>query len=1618
MSKNIRYGWSQATLRPFDFDGDGRIDIAQLTPPEENSLKPWEPADDSVRVHVNVGDRFVPVATTAQTDKWWPGLAHITLSTPDKWWVKTDVQDLNGDGLPDMVGVHDGAVPAACEGELDGTAGFAICSTSPYVYRDGRDSIGQGVRLLRTIDNGRGATVEFEYGSSADRTGTDPLVVTSNGRLPQPIWLVRTMTVTSSQGAEPAVSDFRYVKPIFNPDRHGQWGFRGFGGVSTWEPMNASGARRRVYRRYAYQLDYSGRPLRTTVWDGDRLQTLEEIAWRQALIFGDDVESFYPINTRHYTCTSGGGLAGSMAGSSSASSAGGTISLDETSEEVTEDPYATEGGGGVLAGGASGIEMAEVGGGQSQSLLGGALTEEDCIAYGVLRRTTRRFVAITAESLSYSGIDPNLDLPTGGGVIPPASGTPIMYVQRGERLTDTIGPDPEIEVVPEDRGWVFGETLLYTAGRYELWGRTQTIYDGGGLGLPEVSRVWQNETEYAETTRTFDADTGNVLTVHEPSGLVTTTAYDSLELYPVTITPALSGANPPNLTVTYTHDVHTGLVTRQQGPAQPGKSTLPVVETAYDGEGRPTSVRRSFDSGSQYVTATVKALTYFDHAGDPLPHRVHVEELINRSAQTWIRRDATQDGLGRPIDESVVVGTGAATTSYEYDPAGNLITVTVPSPDGTGTAEYVYEHDALGRVIVSHQPGTPGYWQFGYDGKVVTRELRVADGSGLLLDELGLPTVAQRTTLTSDSFDRLRTVIEAGSPGADATWSYDYDPNDNMRHIVDADQIATTMEHDFVGHRQTVTRTDTGDTERTWQYDYDLAGNLVAEVMPFDGGELMIGDFTSTWAYDELGRVTSHRTASRGMTDTSRSFPASSGPGDLFTYHTYDQSGHGSGVGRLTHVELPFGSIDYDYSVEGLVTQEDRQFTITPDGPSGPSLSDARSYQVSYNALGQPLRVTHADDGATPTVTRTTYDERGLPLYVNRLVNVSGTEQPTLLARLVRNTAGVPTTRYSDFDQGQAWTYDPLGRVASHGIRSCTASLVTPSASRTCAESGTTVGGETIAYFDSGDVDTIQDPFTGATMEYTFDAQHQLLHAETLAGSLYVADLTYSPAGRVDTAHVTSSAPGAVARNVSHEYSPADPPNDPPADPHAVRRLVDQTSQNTVGVLDYDPTGNLTHKTWSAGAGDPQDHDFIYDGDNQLREVVSHPQGGDVSEVYFYDHTGQRMVAYSSADGATPARLRLWFGQTEIEYSVATTPIQQTKSDVFASLGAMPVARIHRDAGASPSAAEVDLLYSGVLGSLLTVVGTPSSPDPVNHALVARYFFGPFGELIAGAGTDQDEFHRLFNGKEHDQLSSLSYYGFRFYDRLTLTWTQADPLYRFVPDLAWDEPRRANLYSFSLNNPLRYYDPDGREPYPTATEPHARAAQEALASGSVGGESFALEYAYFTEKAAFGDQLREFGIQQLRVEPTLNDRGYLGDPREPASLKNFEEGIVYLGLGAFTSRVELQGNLLHEALHAKIGLEDIEEGIDPLNPDIAQINHVQVYEAEIRYLKAHGARKATIARREQVKRALVKAIKDKKARDLASRGKYKDAKARIKKQDPSATLNRGKRPKPREEPSQ
>jgi RHS repeat-associated protein len=365
------------------------------------------------------------------------------------------------------------------------------------------------------------------------------------------------------------------------------------------------------------------------------------------------------------------------------------------------------------------------------------------------------------------------------------------------------------------------------------------------------------------------------------------------------------------------------------------------------------------------------------------------------------------------------------------------------------------------------------------------------------------------------------------------------------------------------------------------------------------------------------------------------------------------------------------------------------------------------------------------------------------------------------------------------------------------------------------------------------------------------------------AGAItYESDVTYSPGGRIITARVDSSGagPDVMERDVTYEYTgPA-----PQADPAAVRRLAPQPGGGSPATFDYDERGNLTRKVHGT-----EQRDFIHDGDDLIREVTD----GTSREVYYYDHNGQRSVAWSSSWSGQSAKLRFWFGDTEIEYSTNASPPPVKETAVFARLGAMPVARIRRTSANTA----ITLLYSGVLNHLLAVLNT------TNSAPVAQFGYGPFGEQLYAQGPAAADYHRLYNGEEHDEFTSLSYYGARYYDRLTLTWTQFDPLYRLAPDLAWDEPRRGSLYSFSLNNPLRYIDPDGLDP---AKEPKNLGPWEDLKKQVVSYSRCTGVTAPKGKQCAFQVELKDGTIWSILTEKGGTAQGI------PAEELNFIQSVV------------------------------------------------------------------------------------------------------------------------------
>jgi RHS repeat-associated protein len=80
----------------------------------------------------------------------------------------------------------------------------------------------------------------------------------------------------------------------------------------------------------------------------------------------------------------------------------------------------------------------------------------------------------------------------------------------------------------------------------------------------------------------------------------------------------------------------------------------------------------------------------------------------------------------------------------------------------------------------------------------------------------------------------------------------------------------------------------------------------------------------------------------------------------------------------------------------------------------------------------------------------------------------------------------------------------------------------------------------------------------------------------------------------------------------------------------------------------------------------------------------------------------------------------------------------------------------------------------------------------------------PYGEALFEEHSNTRDMPYLFNSKERDEETGLYYYGARYLDPETAVWYGVDLLAMEHPDYS--------PYIYCTNNPLKYIDPDGRDP--------------------------------------------------------------------------------------------------------------------------------------------------------------------------------------------------------------
>jgi RHS repeat-associated protein len=107
-------------------------------------------------------------------------------------------------------------------------------------------------------------------------------------------------------------------------------------------------------------------------------------------------------------------------------------------------------------------------------------------------------------------------------------------------------------------------------------------------------------------------------------------------------------------------------------------------------------------------------------------------------------------------------------------------------------------------------------------------------------------------------------------------------------------------------------------------------------------------------------------------------------------------------------------------------------------------------------------------------------------------------------------------------------------------------------------------------------------------------------------------------------------------------------------------------------------------------------------------------------------------------------------------------------------------------------------------------IGSVRMVTDATGAVVARYDYAPFGTTVPTNPPNSNPDQRQFAGKERDTETNLDYFGARYYASQTGRFTTVDPA--LDQEKALVDPQQWNRYAYALNNPLKFVDPDGREP--------------------------------------------------------------------------------------------------------------------------------------------------------------------------------------------------------------
>ena len=501
-----------------------------------------------------------------------------------------------------------------------------------------------------------------------------------------------------------------------------------------------------------------------------------------------------------------------------------------------------------------------------------------------------------------------------------------------------------------------------------------------------------------------------------------------------------------------------------------------------------------------------------------------------------------------------------------------------------------------------------------------------------------------------------------------------------------------------------------------------------------------------------------------------------------------------------------------DYDFKGNLLRGQRQLaqeykTALDWSAAVPLEADIYTSRTRYDALNRPTELTAPDN----SVIRPGYNEANLLERVE--ANLRGAQQ---------NGQPVWTPFVTDID------YDAKGQrqLIEHGNGSNTTYDYDPKTFRlthlktTRAADNAALQDLSYTYDPAGNITHIRDDaqqtiyFNGQVVlpqcDYAYDAIYRLINAtgREHIGQLAQPQTTWNDEFRVN---LPQPGDGPAVRNYTEHYlydtvgnfekfiHRAANGNWTRAYAYNEASLIEAAnksnslSSTTVGQstesYTYDEHGNMLKM--------PHLPQMDWDFKDELHQV---DLGGGGTAYYVYDAAGQR-VRKVWEKSANLIEERIYLGGFEIyrrrqgaeRLERETLHIMDDKQRI-----ALVETRTLDTAGNDPTPAQlIRYQFGNHLGS--------SSLELDDQAQIISYEeYIPYGSTSYQAVRSQTETPKRYRytGKERDEESGLYYHGARYFAPWLGRWTRPDP-----EDLV----DGANLFVYSMNNPVRFFDPSGRE---------------------------------------------------------------------------------------------------------------------------------------------------------------------------------------------------------------